>query len=187
MSEYRVEVPATRVRRAMGGALRRRVAHALAASGVVLLVAAGAYSPDARANVYEWKDSQNQIHYTDRPPPPGATLVSVRPSYIKRPTESSGSSGSSESPRTAAPRAPEAPNGQQQQQIKSQVAKDVQEKRAEQCKDAQERYKKYVESRTLYKQGENGERVYLSEQELEAARVNAKRELDATCAEAEPR
>jgi hypothetical protein len=178
MSEYRVEIPAH-----CPGAFARR-ARVLAGAGAALLVAAGAYSPPAAANVYEWKDAQNQVHYTDRPPPPGATLVSIRPSYsaLKRPTGES--SGNSESPRPAAPRAAEPGADSRPQSIRTQVQQDVANKRAEQCQQAQERYKKYIESRRLFREGANGERVYLSDQELEEARVNAKREVDATCAEA---
>jgi hypothetical protein len=155
----------------------------LAGFGATLLLATAAYSPDAGANVYEWKDSQNQLHYTDRPPPPGATLVSIRPSYsaVKRPsTDSSG-----DAPRPAAPPRASEPNSSEPQTVREQVQQDVAQKRAEQCEKATERYNKYIASRALFKEGPNGERVYLSEQELEAARVNAKRELDAVCAEAQ--
>lgn len=182
MSEYRVELPA----HSRGGA-RRRAARVLAGVGMALLLAAGAYSTDANANVYEWKDSQNQLHYTDRPPPPGATLVSIRPSFqaARRPVgDGTATEGGAEAPRPAAPR-PAANANAQQQAARSQVQQDLAAKRAEQCVQAGERYKKYIESRQLYREGENGERVYLSEQELEEARVNAKRELDAICAEAE--
>lgn len=179
MSEYRVELPA----HSHVGA-RRRAAHVLAGVGATLLLAAGAYSPLALANVYEWKMGQ-ETHFTDRPPPPGATLVSIRPSYgtVKKPqTEDTNTDATRTAPaaRPAAdPSVASAP-----QTVRSQVQQDLANKRAEQCQQAGERYKKYIESRQLYREGANGERVYLSEQELEAARVNAKREVDAFCAEA---
>jgi hypothetical protein len=157
----------------------------LAGIGVLLLAAAGAHAAEATANVYEWKDAQNQVHYTDRPPPPGATLVSVRPGYnaLRRTGgESSGGTGTARpAPRVADEAGADAPP----QSTRAQVQQDVANKRTEQCQQATERYRKYIESRRLFREGANGERVYLSEQELEEARVNAKRELDASCTEAE--
>ena len=53
--------------------------------------------------------------------------------------------------------------------------------RAGQCKQAQEKYQNYVTSRRLYKEGPNKERIYLSDQELETERLNAKHEVDELC------
>jgi hypothetical protein len=64
---------------------------------------------------------------------------------------------------------------------KKAVQDDVDSVRAKQCSEAQERYKKYIESRRLYKPGKDGERTYLTDQEIDAERLNAKREVDATC------
>ena len=47
--------------------------------------------------------------------------------------------------------------------------------------DAQERYKKLIEGRHIYKTGDNGERVYLSSQEIDEERVNAKKDIDDIC------
>ena len=53
--------------------------------------------------------------------------------------------------------------------------------REKQCTEAQDRYKKLVEGRRLYKTGENGEREFLTSDEIDTARINAKQELDAVC------
>ena len=47
--------------------------------------------------------------------------------------------------------------------------------------EAQERYKKLIEGRHIYKTGDNGERVYLSSQEIDSERVTAKQDIDETC------
>jgi len=48
--------------------------HALAVAAVVLL---GSLALPAAAAVYKWVDPQGRIHYSDRPPPPDGTLLSV--------------------------------------------------------------------------------------------------------------
>ncbi len=58
---------------------------------------------------------------------------------------------------------------------------DVAQTRDKQCAEAQERYKKLIEGRHLYKPGDNGERQYLTSEEIDSERVNAKRDIDAIC------
>ena len=53
--------------------------------------------------------------------------------------------------------------------------------REKQCADAQDHYKKLIEGRRLFKTGADGERQYLTSEEIDAERLNAKREIDATC------
>ena len=58
---------------------------------------------------------------------------------------------------------------------------DVEQTRAKQCADAQDHYKKLIEGRRLYKTGPDGERQYLTSEEIDSERVNAKREVDTVC------
>ncbi len=64
------------------------------------------------------------------------------------------------------------------------VQQDVAKKQNEQCKQATERYEKSIEARRLFKNGPNGERVYLSEAELAVARVEARNARDTACGSA---
>ena len=64
---------------------------------------------------------------------------------------------------------------------KKAVQKDVAQTRDKQCAEAQERYKKLIEGRHLYKPGDNGERQYLTSEEIDSERLNAKRDIDAIC------
>jgi hypothetical protein len=50
----------------------------------------------------------------------------------------------------------------------------------EQCKQAQDRYQRYIDSRRLFRE-EDGKRVYLSDQELTEARGRAKQAVDDYC------
>jgi hypothetical protein len=53
--------------------------------------------------------------------------------------------------------------------------------KAERCAKARERYDKYMNSQRLYEQSEGGERRYLSDAELDAARASAKASMDVLC------
>jgi hypothetical protein len=61
------------------------------------------------------------------------------------------------------------------------VQKDVAAVRADQCKAAQDKYQKAVAARRVYRLNKAGEREYLSDAEMEQARVSAREEVDRTC------
>ncbi len=156
---------------------------ALALAAMVVL---GALALPAAAAVYKWVDPQGRIHYSDRPPPPEGKLLSVdtsvqnalggRSSEPARPAAQQ-PAASSPSATVAGPAAsPEA-----QARAKQEVDADVENAQAEQCKQAQTRYQNYVRSRRLYKEGPNKERIYLSDQEIETERLQAKHDVDELC------
>ena len=61
------------------------------------------------------------------------------------------------------------------------VQKDVAAVRADQCKQAQDKYQKAVAARRVYRLNKAGEREYLSDAEMEQARLAARLEVDRTC------
>ena len=61
------------------------------------------------------------------------------------------------------------------------VDDDVAQVKEKQCADAQARYKNLIEGRKLYKAGADGERQYLTSEEIDAERLNAKRDIDTIC------
>ena len=65
----------------------------------------------------------------------------------------------------------------EQQEATQLTAKD----KAERCTKARERYDRYMNSQKLYEQLPNGERRYLSTEELDAARASAKATMDVMC------
>jgi len=127
-----------------------------------------AWSTLASAVVYKWVDAQGKIQYGDRPPDGVHAEVVEGLGHGSR-------SGGSPPPAAKAPTAPEPSD------VKKAVQNDVSTTRDKQCSDAQERYKKLIEGRHIYKTGDNGERVYLSSQEIDEERVSAKKDIDDIC------
>ncbi len=135
---------------------------------VLLCAALLAWSTLASAVVYKWVDSQGKVEYGDHPPDGVHAEV----------VELLGTHNSRGAP-TAAPTA--AKSEPTPSETNKAVDSDVAQAREKQCAEAQDRYKKLVEGRRLYKTGDNGERQYLTSEELDAERLNAKRDIDAVC------
>ena len=136
---------------------------------VLLCAVLMAWSTLASAVVYKWVDAQGKIQYGDRPPDGVHAEVVEGLGRDSRPASAPPSAAK-------APAAPVAPSD-----LKKAVQVDVSSTREKQCTDAQERYKKLIEGRHIYKTGDNGERVYLSSQEIDEERVNAKKDIDDIC------
>jgi Domain of unknown function (DUF4124) len=146
---------------------------------VLLCAALIAWSGMASAVVYKWVDAQGKVLYGDRPPDGvHAQVVELLGNHAAR----------SPSPRPSAP-APaaasqpsNAPKNQAAQDTTKQaVDEDVAQTRDKQCADAQERYKKLIEGRKLFKLGADGQRQYLTSDEIDSERVNAKHDVDSIC------
>jgi hypothetical protein len=128
-----------------------------------------AWSTLASAVVYKWVDAQGKTQYGDRPPDGVHAEVVEGLGRDSRPAT------------TAPPAAKTSSAPVATTDVKKAVQNDVSTAREKQCTDAQERYKKLIEGRHIYKTGDNGERVYLSSQEIDEERVNAKKDIDDTC------
>ena len=137
-----------------------------------------AWSGLASAVVYKWTDAQGKLQYGDRPPAGvHAEVVEMLGNHAARQTPARASESS---PAPSAPKAA-AQNQQLNDDAKKAVDQDVSQTREKQCTDAQAEYKKLIEGRRLYKTGANGERQYLTSEEIDSERVNAKREVDQVC------
>lgn len=141
---------------------------------VVLALGAGV----ASADVYKFTDEKGNVLYTDKP----ATLPAERLNVQSKKTDVVAVQARQEAEAKRlqdADRARQQASGQQADQAaaKELTAKD----KAERCTKARERYDSYMNSQRLYQQGENGQRRYLSDAELDAARNSAKVTMDELC------
>jgi hypothetical protein len=143
---------------------------------LLLFAALLAWSGMASAVVYKWVDAQGKLQYGDRPPDGvHAEVVELLVAH------NNASARSAPTSTQAAPGAKTAPPSIRDVNDKNAVAQDVAQTRDKQCTDAQDRYKKLIEGRKLYKAGPNGERQYMSSEEIDTERLNAKRDIDTIC------
>jgi hypothetical protein len=133
---------------------------------ITLLALAGVSA--AHADVYRWVDSNGVVQFSDRWVP-GSVLVkqdknrpaaSAAPAPAPTPANAPASSG---------PRADEVLARERDQRT---VDADIAKVRGEQCKKAREAYDYAVNTPRLYKPDKDGGKVYLSDAELSARRVD---------------
>lgn len=143
----------------------------------ILFAGLAATAAATEDHVYKWVDAAGQIHYTDLPPTQaGARLLAVleREAVFLADEEEEGGTESAPPPATTGSAA--APSS-----VAASVQQDVTIAKSEQCQQAQERYRTYVESRRLYRQTPDGQREYLTDEELMRARIEARQAMDDLC------
>jgi Domain of unknown function (DUF4124) len=135
----------------------------------------------ASADVFRWVDAQGRVHYSDRPDSDKAVRVGIV-SHASDPDAIAARAQSENDQRAKA----DAQQAQQRstQNTASAVQKDVEKSREGQCKEAKEHYRIAIESQKLYRVGKNGEREYLTSQEIDEARLNARKDMDSVCGQA---
>lgn len=138
--------------------------------------------------VYKWVDSSGQMHYTDLPPRQGdAKILSVyqQESGTSEDNadsgnypEEGGDSGAQQSSQSGEPATPEPPVSEE---AMASAEADAAKAKVEQCKAAQDRYQRYIDSRRLFRETADGKREYLTDQQLTEARARAKQAVDDYC------
>ena len=144
-------------------------------SALTLIIAVVA---SAQADVYKYVDAQGHVQYTDKP----QTLPAQRLNVRSQKTDTVAMQEREQAERQhqeEANKIRKETTGQKadQRDAAQSSAKD----KAERCSKARERYDSYMNSRRLFESLPNGERRYLSDAELDAARASAKVSMDELC------
>lgn len=124
-------------------------------------------------DVFKTKDDKGNPIYTDKPDTLPAQRLDVKSSTTdtveaqkRHDQQMQGYASGQKSASDAA-----------QQQAAAMSAED----KAKRCVSARTNYDRVMNSARLYEEGENGERRYLSSDEIDAARANAKKVMDEFC------
>jgi predicted lipid-binding transport protein (Tim44 family) len=143
----------------------------LASIAVLTLFATTAF---AAGEIYRWRDANGTWMYSDQPHP-GAELVR----RAQPPANSNTAAAASPRAATATVSAPNAPavSGEIAQQVRNEAAT----AKVEQCKKAEEAYQKAIQARRMYKDDDKGNRTFLNDSELDAARLEARSNRDLAC------
>lgn len=150
-------------------------------SSIVAVIAGALVCTIAQAgDVYKIVDARGNTVYTDMPLP-GAILVSTgtpRPPEVVSRTNAENQANTN---RQLNASNQHIADQQTDARAAAEVAKDLEASRAERCKKAQANYNQTINSRRLYRDEPGGKRTYLSDAEIAAARVEAKKQVDAIC------
>lgn len=128
----------------------------------------------AAGDIYRWKDANGTWHYADQPQP-GAELISG----ARRPPPMQSAPAST--PAAAATPAPPPDLPALSDEVVEQVREEAASAKAEQCKKAEADYQQAVQARRMYRTDDQGNRVFLDSDELDAARLQARAARDLAC------
>jgi hypothetical protein len=142
-------------------------------AGLSLVMAAHA------GDVYVVTDAQGNRVYTDRPQTLPAQKAAIERS---RAAEAETAAAAGQAPPADVPDAPQPPAQPTQPQGPAQPGPSTADDRAQRCIDARAHYQSVMKSRRLYEDSGNGQRRYLSSEEIDASRADAKRTMDEFCA-----
>ena len=137
----------------------------------------------AAADVYKFKDDQGNVLYTDKPstlPAERLNIQSQKTDVVAAQTRTQEELKRLQDADKASQQGASQSNNQQPAAT-PQTPHDQATQRAEQCTKARQRYDSYMSSQRLFEQGADGQRRYLSDAELDAARASAKASMDVMC------
>lgn len=143
-----------------------------------LLLVAGAITGMATAGeIYKRVDADGNVEYGDRP---SGAESEVRLQISSQPTDpariQAQTTARLEQQASAREAAASEATGPSEEELRAEA-----NERAVKCTTYRARLEKFIQSRRLYREDENGERVYLDEAETQAARENVQRQVEEYC------
>ena len=129
------------------------------------------------SDIYKWVDADGNVHYGDKPVGNPAERVAIESRRTDRAAVAAQVSAAREA-RAEAREARAAAEGEQP--TAEELAAAAAEKEQE-CAGYREKLQAMLTSRRLYREGEGGEREYLSDDEIDAARAKATTQVEEYC------
>ena len=151
--------------------------------GAALSVATAGLAVAAEdGTVFFWTDKDGTTHYQDRPPegsnPQEARELSLR--YKLTDDEAIAAAKKRQGDLSGAAKLREKQQAEDEDADEADKAK-VRDEADQACKVARERLEKYDTAHRLYKPAPDGSRTYLSDEETDQARADARRDVDQFC------
>jgi hypothetical protein len=141
---------------------------------LIFAVALAAVTTAARADVYKVVDAQGHVEYTDRWEPGAERIKSDHLHGTDPPPDTD------DQKKLAAANDHVAAEQAQQAAAKA-VSQDEATAHAAQCKSATEAYQKLIEARRVFSTSKDGERQYLSDDDADKQRVQARLNMEMLC------
>jgi len=132
----------------------------------------------ASADVYKYRDEHGNVLYTDKP----RTLPAERLDMHSQKTDLVAVQARQDAEMQRMQAQDEARRQSQTERSEERAAAQLSAAdKADRCAKARQRYDTYINARKLYEELPDGERRYLTSQELDAARAAAKASMDTMC------
>ena len=141
-----------------------------------LILTAALASAATASEIFKWTDEDGNVHYTDKPIEPSSERINI----ASRSTDNSAVQAQTQArldrKSEAAEAAANEPAGPTPEELRAEN-----KQRADQCTKYRERMTKFVQSRHLYREDENGERTYLDEVEMQKTRDKTEEKVREYC------
>lgn len=155
---------------------------AAALLGAALFISTTGLAAADEGTVFVWVDKDGTPHYQDRPPegstPEAAREMSLR--YKMTDPEAVAAAAKRKGELDDAAKVREQQQAEDADAARADKAK-VQQEAEQSCKLARERLEKYDTAHRLYKPAPDGTRTYLTDEETDQARADARRDVDQFC------
>jgi DNA helicase IV len=143
------------------------------AIAVALMLAVTTAGTAVAGDIFKWTDEEGNVHFGDRPDGgEGTEKVAINQARVQAAVQSRAEAAA----KAAEEEAAATPPGPTPEELQAQA-----DERAEKCSKYREQLQRFVRSRRLYREDENGERVYLDEDEMQAAREKAENQVQDYC------
>lgn len=147
------------------------------ALALLLTLALTALGTTAAGQIYKWTDEEGNVHFTDKPVVEEAERVAIQsrrtnPERVQATVQARADAAA----KAAEEKAAATPQGPTEEELQARL-----EERAKKCATYRERLQRFVQSRRIYREDENGERVYLSEEEMQEARETVENQVQEYC------
>ena len=144
--------------------------------GAVIVWASICLTPAAAGEIYRWTDENGNVHYTDKPIGESSEIVDIQsratsPETVQRENRN----WQQELERRQAQQA-EKPAKPSREQVAAKREADQ-----ESCEIYRERLNTFHWSHRLFREDENGERTYLTSEEIDDARTKLQEKVDRFC------
>ena len=147
---------------------------ALSCAVMAMTIASGAVANE----IYKWTDENGNVHYEDRPTG-AATEERLHMTYNR--TDSSAVRQRTQARVDARTAREEAKTAAAESQKEAAENAAVAAERAQKCEKSRARLESYLQARRVYRTDENGERVYLDDEQRQEARQKAEEQISEFC------
>ncbi|MEO0997978.1 MAG: DUF4124 domain-containing protein [Pseudomonadota bacterium] len=130
------------------------------------------------SEVYTWRDENGVLHYGDKPLADDARRVVIE---TRRTNPSAVTARATERQADLAEASEEFQARRNDERAAAEAARIAAEEKQQACSEARDRLRAYINARRLYRQGDDGEPVYLSSEEIDQARQDAERAVADRC------
>jgi hypothetical protein len=143
------------------------------AATMTLAVSGAAVAGD----IYKWVDAEGNVHYGDRPVAPQSERMDIE----SRPTTAASVEAQTSALAASNDRRAEARTAADEDAAAAAELRAEAEQRAAKCAASRATMQRFVQSRRLYREDEAGERQYLDEAEMQAARQRVENDINEYC------